>query len=83
MSVLVPAADLLAGARARTVLLDVRWSLGDVRGRRHYLPGAVFVDRATELADPASAMEGRHPLPTTPPVDWPRPGRGGCCGGAG
>jgi thiosulfate/3-mercaptopyruvate sulfurtransferase len=31
-----------------TVLLDVRWALGDPHGRRHYLqghlPGAVFVD---------------------------------------
>ncbi|MDN4645010.1 sulfurtransferase [Arthrobacter sp. PsM3] len=51
----------------RTVLLDVRWALGDPHGRRHYLaehlPGAVFVDLATELAGPANPSRGRHPLP--------------------
>ncbi|SHG34946.1 sulfurtransferase [Geodermatophilus nigrescens] len=65
MSVLVRAADLLAGPRP--VLLDVRWALGDPHGRERYrtghLPGAVFVDLDTELAAPASAAEGRHPLP--------------------
>ena len=52
----------------RTVLLDVRWALGDPHGREHYLaehlPGAVFVDLATELAGPADASRGRHPLPS-------------------
>jgi hypothetical protein len=33
VSVLVPAAELLAADRTRTVLLDVRWALGDARGR--------------------------------------------------
>jgi thiosulfate/3-mercaptopyruvate sulfurtransferase len=51
----------------RTVLLDVRWALGDPHGYDHYqrghLPGAVFVDLATELADPAAPERGRHPLP--------------------
>ncbi|TLM86750.1 sulfurtransferase [Pseudarthrobacter sp. NamE5] len=51
----------------RTVLLDVRWALGDPHGYRHYLqghlPGAVFVDLATELAAPAVPARGRHPLP--------------------
>lgn len=51
----------------RTVLLDVRWALGDPHGRDHYLkghlPGAVFVDLATELAGPAEPRRGRHPLP--------------------
>jgi thiosulfate/3-mercaptopyruvate sulfurtransferase len=51
----------------RTVLLDVRWALGDPHGRDHYLqehiPGAVFVDLATELAGPAAPRRGRHPLP--------------------
>ncbi len=54
-------------AGARTVLLDVRWALGDPHGREHYLeghlPGAVFVDLATELAGPADSSRGRHPLP--------------------
>jgi thiosulfate/3-mercaptopyruvate sulfurtransferase len=52
----------------RTVVLDVRWALGDPHGREHYLaghlPGAVFVDLATELAGPADPGRGRHPLPT-------------------
>jgi thiosulfate/3-mercaptopyruvate sulfurtransferase len=65
--VLVSAADLLA-AGGRVVLLDVRWALGDEQGREKYLaghlPGAVFVDLETELADPPSAAEGRHPLPS-------------------
>lgn len=58
------AADNTGG---RTVVLDVRWALGDPHGRAHYLeahlPGAVFVDLATELAGPADPSRGRHPLP--------------------
>jgi thiosulfate/3-mercaptopyruvate sulfurtransferase len=50
-----------------TVLLDVRWALGDPHGRDHYLaahiPGAVYVDLETQLAAPASPGSGRHPLP--------------------
>ncbi|RRQ29413.1 sulfurtransferase [Rhodococcus sp. Eu-32] len=49
------------------VLLDVRWSLGDSEGRRHYreahIPGAVFVDLDTELASHGEPSDGRHPLP--------------------
>jgi thiosulfate/3-mercaptopyruvate sulfurtransferase len=52
----------------RTVLLDVRWALGDPHGHDHYLkghlPGAVFVDLAADLADPAAPERGRHPLPS-------------------
>jgi thiosulfate/3-mercaptopyruvate sulfurtransferase len=52
----------------RTVLLDVRWALGDPNGHDHYiqahLPGAVFVDLAAELADPTVPERGRHPLPS-------------------
>ena len=62
--------DRLDGAREtgqRTVLLDVRWALGDPNGHDHYLrehiPGAVFVNLATELAGPAEPRHGRHPLP--------------------
>lgn len=55
------------GAGLPTVLLDVRWALGDPHGRRHYvrehLPGAVYVDLPTELAAPAAPGRGRHPLP--------------------
>jgi len=68
VSVLVSAADLMRADRSRTVLLDVRWALGDDRGRERYrdghLPGAVFVDLDTELADPPSTAEGCHPLPS-------------------
>ncbi|GAA1482612.1 sulfurtransferase [Gordonia sinesedis] len=49
------------------VVLDVRWKLGDDQGRDHYraghIPGAVYVDLETELADPPSPERGRHPLP--------------------
>ncbi|MFF2842377.1 sulfurtransferase [Paenarthrobacter sp. NPDC057981] len=52
----------------RTVLLDVRWILGRTDGHANYLtahvPGAVFVDLPTELADHAEAGRGRHPLPS-------------------
>ncbi|WP_233492266.1 sulfurtransferase [Blastococcus sp. TF02A-30] len=65
-AVLVSAAELLA-AGERPVLLDVRWALGDPRGREEYLaghlPDAVFVDLETELAAPPSPDAGRHPLP--------------------
>ncbi|MHC6592360.1 sulfurtransferase [Arthrobacter sp. C152] len=63
----VPALKARLAAGRRTVLLDVRWALGDPHGHHHYLqehlPGAVFVDLATELADPAVPERGRHPLP--------------------
>jgi thiosulfate/3-mercaptopyruvate sulfurtransferase len=66
VTVLVGAAELLA-APVRPVLLDVRWALGDDRGRERYLaghlPGAVYADLDAELAAPASPGEGRHPLP--------------------
>ena len=49
------------------VVLDVRWRLGDDRGRDHHreghIPGAVYVDLDTELAGRADPGEGRHPLP--------------------
>ena len=50
------------------VLLDVRWTLGDRDGERHYraahIPGAVYVDLESELSGPPSAADGRHPLPS-------------------
>jgi len=67
LSVLISAEELLADS-GRPVLLDVRWALGDSHGREQYLaghlPGAVFVDLETELADPPSPQAGRHPLPS-------------------
>jgi thiosulfate/3-mercaptopyruvate sulfurtransferase len=68
----------------RTVLLDVRWALGDPDGRGHYLrghiPGAVYVDLPTELAEPADPARGRHPLP--PAEKLQEAARGwGVCGG--
>jgi thiosulfate/3-mercaptopyruvate sulfurtransferase len=67
VSVLVSAAELRSAAR-RPVLIDVRWALGDDHGREKYLtghlPGAVYVDLDTELADPPSPVDGRHPLPS-------------------
>jgi thiosulfate/3-mercaptopyruvate sulfurtransferase len=54
-------------AGERTVLLDVRWVLGDPHGHEHYLaghiPGAVFADMDTQLASHGRAEDGRHPLP--------------------
>ncbi|GGJ08024.1 sulfurtransferase [Paenarthrobacter histidinolovorans] len=54
-------------AGERTILLDVRWVLGRTDGHAGYLeahlPGAVFVDLPTELADHATPGRGRHPLP--------------------
>lgn len=66
----VPALQGRLAAGQRIVLLDVRWVLGDPHGREHYLerhlPGAVFVDLATELATPAAPSHGRHRLPSLP-----------------
>lgn len=63
MTPVLAGADDVPGA----VLLDVRWVLGDTRGREQYLsghlPGAVFVDLDAELAAPPSSA-GRHPLPS-------------------
>ncbi|SNQ51940.1 Thiosulfate sulfurtransferase (Partial match) [Frankia canadensis] len=64
--------DEQASARP-PLLLDVRWALGDPHGHDHYrdghLPGAVYVDLDTELADHTLAaapggLAGRHPLPS-------------------
>lgn len=69
MSVLITVAQLQQrlAAGQRTVLLDVRWALGDPHGREHYrtghLPGAIFADLDTELAGHGEPRDGRHPLP--------------------
>ena len=74
MTVLVDPQQLAARQRQGEppVLLDVRWALGDSRGREQHaaghLPGAVYVDLDAELAAPPSAAAGRHPLPD--PADF-------------
>ncbi|MFJ4168563.1 sulfurtransferase [Paenarthrobacter sp. NPDC089714] len=70
MAILIDAAGLQHRLEAgeRTVLLDVRWVLGRTDGHSEYVaghvPGAVFVDLPTELADHAQPSLGRHPLPS-------------------
>lgn len=70
MSVTRTVADLKSalGSLVPPVLLDVRWALGDSAGHQHYLdahiPGAVFVDLDTELAEHGAPESGRHPLPS-------------------
>ena len=59
--------DWVRAHEARTVLADVRFYLDGRSGRaayeRGHLPGAIFVDLEADLAAPASAADGRHPLP--------------------
>jgi thiosulfate/3-mercaptopyruvate sulfurtransferase len=62
-------AELLADPdpTQRPVVLDVRWRLGGPPARPDHdaahLPGAVFLDMDTDLADPPGPA-GRHPLPS-------------------
>jgi thiosulfate/3-mercaptopyruvate sulfurtransferase len=53
--------------RGEVAVADVRWYLDGRSGRTAYdaahIPGALFVDLDTELAAPATAAGGRHPLP--------------------
>jgi thiosulfate/3-mercaptopyruvate sulfurtransferase len=57
----------LLGDEPRPAVLDVRWTLGDPDGRKHFaarrIPGSVYVDLDTELAAEPSPGAGRHPLP--------------------
>ncbi|HET6562051.1 MAG TPA: sulfurtransferase [Marmoricola sp.] len=62
---LISPEELLETLEAHT-LLDVRWQLGRDDGREQHeaghVPGAAYVDLATDLADPPG-RGGRHPLP--------------------
>lgn len=55
-------------AHPGAVVADVRWQLIGPSGRDAYeqghIPGAVFVDLDTDLADITVPEEGRHPLPS-------------------
>lgn len=67
MHALIQAEELLV-TDTDPVICDVRWDLLDpTKGRATYesghIPGAVFVDLDTDLADPPG-LNGRHPLPT-------------------
>jgi thiosulfate/3-mercaptopyruvate sulfurtransferase len=59
--------DWVRAHAERVVLADVRFYLDGRSGRQAYdgghLPGAIFVDLEADLAAPASAAQGRHPLP--------------------
>lgn len=63
---LIEVPELVALPPGSVTLLDVRWQLGGPPGYddylRGHLPGAVYVDLATDLADPPGDG-GRHPLP--------------------
>ncbi|WP_062287331.1 sulfurtransferase [Demequina phytophila] len=69
MTVLISASELDAAlaSSAPPRLLDVRWSLAQPNGLADHaaghLPGAVYVDLDTELADIGDPRRGRHPLP--------------------
>lgn len=61
-------ATLLAEHPATVRILDVRWTLPQPDGRPLYeaghIPGAVYVDLETQLAQHGAAADGRHPLPS-------------------
>ena len=56
------------GSEAPPRLLDVRWRLDRPDGRPEFeaghLPGAVYVDLDSELAELGAPSDGRHPLPS-------------------
>ncbi len=63
--------ERLTGLVPEPTVLDVRWALGRDDGHEQYraghVPGAVYVDLETELADPPGPpphVRGRHPLPS-------------------
>ncbi len=67
------AAPIVSGSWLQTHLaevrvVDVRWYLDGRSGRAAYesghVPGAVYLDIDTELSEPATEQDGRHPLAT-------------------
>jgi thiosulfate/3-mercaptopyruvate sulfurtransferase len=58
----------LAAQLSTVRVVDVRWYLGGPAGWDAYaaghIPGAVFLDIDADLSAPATAQDGRHPLPT-------------------
>lgn len=74
-SVFITASELVSIVDDPNVrILDVRWQLGRTDGREQYesahIPGALYVDLDTELADHSAVDGGRHPLPS--PEDFQR-----------
>lgn len=68
-SVFITASELVSIVDDPNVrILDVRWQLGRADGREQYesahIPGALYVDLDTELADHSAVDGGRHPLPS-------------------
>jgi thiosulfate/3-mercaptopyruvate sulfurtransferase len=61
-------ADWLAANAADVRIVDSRWYVDGRSGRAAYdaghIPTAVWVDLDRELAGPATARDGRHPLPS-------------------
>lgn len=70
MPVLISPSELARALGSPTPprLLDVRWTLAEPDGREDHraghIPGAVYVDLDTELADIGDPSRGRHPLPS-------------------
>ena len=67
MAELLVDASGLADVLTEVSVLDVRWQLGRDDGHEQYLaghvPGAAYVDLASDLAGPPGDGRGRHPLP--------------------
>ena len=60
--------EWLAGHLDEVRVVDVRWYLDGRSGHEAYLgghvPGSVWLDIDTDLSEPATPEDGRHPLPT-------------------